>query len=249
MRDFLARLAERAIGETPLARPRPPARFEGDDPATDEPELDVVDERSRAVGAPPTGIPPAFVEKRLAEQRSPEASPPPLRRTAEAHGGRAAGRPRSARRASPVDRGAVAGDEGGPALAPRAHASASSIEVSGRRRADPAGPMPIAQSPPGPPVSPVPRAAETRAAPAVRAVTPPAAVAPRRSIPAHAGRLDRPVHGEQGPAVRIHIGRLEVRAAIDEPSSPLRSHGEERTSEDSDGLSLADYLRGERDAR
>jgi hypothetical protein len=47
------------------------------------------------------------------------------------------------------------------------------------------------------------------------------------------------------PPVRIHIGRLEVRAVLPDP--PRAPRPRERLAPD--GLSLADYLRGRRDAR
>ena len=49
---------------------------------------------------------------------------------------------------------------------------------------------------------------------------------------------------EAPPAVRVHIGRLEVRANVQEPR-PLTPH---RQSPQHNELSLADYLRGRREA-
>jgi hypothetical protein len=49
---------------------------------------------------------------------------------------------------------------------------------------------------------------------------------------------------EPPPVVRVHIGRLEVRANVQEPRSPAAHRESPRPQE----LSLADYLRGRREA-
>jgi hypothetical protein len=48
---------------------------------------------------------------------------------------------------------------------------------------------------------------------------------------------------EELQPVRVHIGRLEVRASLEEQARPRRAPEERPTA----GLSLADYLRGERE--
>jgi hypothetical protein len=50
---------------------------------------------------------------------------------------------------------------------------------------------------------------------------------------------------EETPPVRVHIGRLEVRASLPEPAAQPPRRETPRTP----GLSLSDYLRGERAAR
>jgi hypothetical protein len=49
----------------------------------------------------------------------------------------------------------------------------------------------------------------------------------------------------QPPPVRVHIGRLEVRATVQGPPRPQPHRAEPREP----GLSLSDYLRGRRDQR
>jgi hypothetical protein len=49
-----------------------------------------------------------------------------------------------------------------------------------------------------------------------------------------------PVATEQQPAVRVHIGRLEVRANLEQPLRQPQQRRESRRDE----LTLSDYLRG-----
>ena len=66
----------------------------------------------------------------------------------------------------------------------------------------------------------------------------------RTELQAAAAAEPRP-SSTQPPPVRVHIGRLEVRAKVQEPPRPQVLREEPREQ----GLSLADYLRGGRDAR
>jgi hypothetical protein len=54
-----------------------------------------------------------------------------------------------------------------------------------------------------------------------------------------------PVARDDAPPVRVHIGRLEIRANVQEPPRPQPAPRESRRAEE---LSLGDYLRGRRDA-
>jgi hypothetical protein len=74
----------------------------------------------------------------------------------------------------------------------------------------------------------------TSAAPATVAATPPARAAVTTGAPAR----------DDPPPVRVHIGRLEVRASLTESPrpQPLPAPSEP------EGLSLSDYLRGRRGA-
>jgi len=70
------------------------------------------------------------------------------------------------------------------------------------------------------------------AAPAAAFAPPPASRAPARAA-AHADE----------PAVRVHIGRLEVRANLQQPPA---QHTPRTAPPAAPGLSLGDYLRGRR---
>jgi hypothetical protein len=77
------------------------------------------------------------------------------------------------------------------------------------------------------------------AAPQIRA----APVRPNPAALEAAARADLRSPGAE-PAVRVHIGRLEVRAIVAEPPRPQPK----RERVDRESLSLADYLRGRREA-
>lgn len=242
MSDVLARLAARAVGQPPTARPRLPARFE-------------------PPGASDAGLVGLIVEDLVAPADTvpgDEAAAPgaPANATARA----AEGRPRPSRpqagaapspRPSPDAAAAVREPAGGRPAAPpgtarpaRRHAGASTPDGPRRSEAVASATPGRADDPGGP--------STTAARPAVRA---PAPILPPRPHPSGAAAATTsPTAGPgvsptPGPVVRIHIGRLEVRANLDAPPPPRRA--EANTSRDAgvEELSLGAYLRGERQGR
>jgi hypothetical protein len=103
--------------------------------------------------------------------------------------------------------------------------------------------VPQAEPQPGPP--PVAESEPEPAPPHVTVVAVPAspslpALAP---LPEAAASMPDVAEPEELQPVRVHIGRLEVRASLEEQARPRREPKERPTA----GLSLADYLRGERE--
>jgi len=81
----------------------------------------------------------------------------------------------------------------------------------------------------------------------VAAAAPAATVAAEPAAPAKQAVLSEaqpPRSAATSPPVRVHIGRLEVRANLQEPPRPQRPAERPRSQE----LSLGDYLRGRRSA-
>jgi len=78
------------------------------------------------------------------------------------------------------------------------------------------------------------------AAPAATVAAGPAAPAKQAVLP----EAQPPRSAATSPPVRVHIGRLEVRANLQEPPRPQRPAERPRSQE----LSLGDYLRGRRSA-
>jgi hypothetical protein len=91
---------------------------------------------------------------------------------------------------------------------------------------------------PASPVEPIVPAPVVAAAPLAQALPAAAAREAARPVPAAVAR-------EESPPVRVHIGRLEVRANL-QPPAPERPRREPPRD---DGLSLSDYLRGQREGR
>lgn len=96
-------------------------------------------------------------------------------------------------------------------------------------------------------VVPRPRRGTTEPPSAAQVENEPVAAAPlARATPvapapvASAAAAVLPVAAEQQPAVRVHIGRLEVRANLEQPLKQPQQRRESRRSE----LTLSDYLRG-----
>jgi hypothetical protein len=230
--DFLSRVAARAVGAAPVAGPRLPSAFEGGGPAG-EAGPEVVDGEALATAAPrPSATTPG------PEARGVERVAPPAAGTALSRVG--------------------AGEPDG--IAPAAHVPsevgrpASFIATPEREnRAVEAVPALLPERDPGPPVAAaaadlpaadVPAAVVPRAgAPVVVAARPAAAAVPRAARPREPEPGAATAAGEiEPPPVRVHIGRLEVRANLQQPA-PQRPHrDEERPPE----LSLPDYLRGKR---
>jgi len=113
------------------------------------------------------------------------------------------------------------------------------------RRARPvAAPEPVSAvpatdaEPDAPPAEPRTAGVAVTAVPATPAVPVPAAPAGPPAPAAAAAARDEP------PPVHVHIGRLEVRASLEEAPRPQPLTAPRQP----DGLSLSDYLRGRRDA-
>jgi hypothetical protein len=218
--DFLSRIAARAVGEAPVAQPRLPARYEGAGFEA-EPGLEVVDEE-------------LVVPKTSSAGREPPSEPEPLpalERTA-ARAAETGSRRSAQRNATPSPRAPRNPGE------PSSRSDARSLE---RPRA--AGPSPAAASPAdGPAVSASAASEPVRTTATSAAVAMPARRAAPRALPgpALANAAANVAHDES--PVRVHIGRLEVRANLQERPRTERRR-EEREPE---GVALSDYLRGRR---
>ena len=89
------------------------------------------------------------------------------------------------------------------------------------------------------------RAAERAPAPAEIVHAAPVAAAPTSVRVLETSVARAPSAPPEEPAVRVHIGRLEVRANLEQPPPPPRHTP---TTDTAEGLSLSDYLRGRRSA-
>jgi hypothetical protein len=209
--DFLSRVAARAVGEAPVARPRLRALF--DEPgATADPGVGIVDEQLGAEGCPaPASHAPSGAALNPPRARPPvTVEPPPSALIAESREAGTSARPRSAI---------------SPAL---------SIRERDEQESDAAVASPEPESPaPSATAVPAPAAPTVRATPAVPALAPLTTAAP----PAPATHAH-----DESPTVRVHIGRLEVRANLEEAPRPARREQDAPL----EGLSLSDYLRGKR---
>jgi len=202
--DFLARIAERAVGAAARAQPRVVGPFVG---AGDD--LEVVDEEIVVPGA----VSP------------PERPPEPVRLAAP-----------SPEAAVPMP---VTAADPAASIPPAAAPTGSAAELPRLERPLPAR-EPAAASPAqaglaAPPAEPA-AAVTVVALPSAPTVA--AHAAPVRPSTVAAAR-------DEQPPVRVHIGRLEVRANLGEPPprpQPLP------TPREPEGLSLSDYLRGKRGA-
>ena len=215
MSDFLARIAARAVGDAPRAQPRLPGPFERHAPATGaEVGIEVVDEQ---VPAPaPLALRPAGTPRSSPAPNEPELAPP------SARGGLGG--------ANPAHQAAV----------PRAHENARFEAPELATPTEPTAPLPetvvtvereVRTSPLAPVAAVVP--ALVPVTPVTQSVAPPTA-------PTAAAPLDR----NDAAVVRVHIGRLDVRANLQDATK--RPPSRARTSPE--GLSLSDYLRGRREA-
>ena len=230
MSDFLTRLAARAVGAPPAARPRPPALFGELEPA-DARRVEVVAEEeivSRPPGArpgDPVAAPPHRVWLAGAGPPDGPVEPPARPREAdedeEGSAAPARGRPKSPD---------VVG-EPSPPPARRAPAPGNdALELRTIARA----PLPVPD--PAPSAAPSPIRAVAAVPVSTRLLDPaPRAAAPQGTAPAR----------EEPAPVRVHIGRLEIRAALEQPPQRERPPSERPASRE---LSLADYLRGKREA-
>lgn len=218
MSAFLSRLAAKAVGQAAAAQPRLPGLFEASSDPFDT--LEVVDEVV-AVDADPVAT-PASADRPAGDATSRPVSPPARSPTAgNVTIDSATQRPEPA---WPIERR----DESGRSDRQRTRTVVSDqpaiVDV-----ADASGPDPV----------PVPMTSLTVPAVPLSAATPVAsssASEPMRRAPPSAA---------EPPPVRVHIGRLEVRASLPE-GPPVRPPAPKGREEGTEGVSLADYLRGVR---
>jgi hypothetical protein len=211
MTTFLSRVAARAVGTQAAATPRPRSLFES---APRSELVEAVEQPVSSWSAPPSS--PRIPLPQEPSEPLPDTAPPsvPERPARD-----------EAKRRRP-------GDEPGP-VSERVGSPQREVEVvaerfqtvapAGSGRASTAEAVVLAIAAPAPPRA---------RAPVV--VAPGTARRPLRS-PAHDSAI------EPEPEVRVHIGRLEVRANI-QPAPPPRKRDPERAPE----ISLTDYLRGSR---
>jgi hypothetical protein len=234
--DFLSRVAARAVGRPPLAAPRLPALFEEPGAADAGAGLEVVEEEFVASAGTAlrgddaraaSGVAAASPLERDARGRAREVDEPALR-----PGALPAAAPGSAETGTrPVEPVAV------PVTVP-AHVTPE------REPREPAPPASVSREhPEAPPPVPATEAALPGRAPAVVAVPSPRAPEPGAAATAPTAAAAR---AEQPSTVQIRIGRLEVRANLQEAQRPQRSSRERAAAPPS--LSLSDYLRGRREA-
>ena len=204
MSDFISRIAARAVGAPPVARPRLPAFFAGQDAPVEDMEVVREHVASRAPPPPRARAEPTPLEPLSEPTRKAEPS----------------------RSEVPEQRIEV------PPPAPGDSALVIERSTTHEREIAPAvhqvGPPPEAR---GEPVR--------EAAPSVAVQATPVVVQPE---PASA--IPAPTGAAEAPSVRVHIGRLEVRANLQQ-APPARPHRSEPRRQE---LSLSDYLRGKREA-
>jgi hypothetical protein len=217
--DFLSRVAARAVGEAPLARPRLPALFEASE------ELDVVDEEIVVRSPSSAGGSAAAVSSDPDATQARERSEP--RAAVRTESRRTEGLTASSPPPTPRH------DPGEPSK-PSDTLSLGRSGVVGPRRAASAFARAPAARAPG-----IKKLAQATTASAAVAV--PARRAAPLTVPAPSvAQMQASVAGDEQPPVRVHIGRLEVRANLHEaPRSEPR-----RQEPEPEGLALSDYLRG-----
>lgn len=228
MSDLLARLAARAVGETVAAQPRLPARFEAN-AGTEGSESGFELVEREVIAETPSDIPVAPQRGPTAVRRSDDHTD-----TARPTAPRAGDRPSSAgiagqaqevasltrRREAP---GPPADKRGSPAIGAVGPdrvmtVARAAIDASGDPLLRSAGPVPA---------SPVPAST----------------AGPPRAFIERGGTAS--ASAPEPPAVRVHIGRLEIRASLPEPTPPP-SRAQRVHEPAARSVSLADYLRGAR---
>lgn len=230
---LLTRVAARAVGRAPIARPRPSALFEEpggaaapvhefsdqDMPAPAEGRTAAARLPHRRDGAT-VAHPPAAHPRAIASPRAPAISQPQPARQAAGH-----------ELEAPAASGATARPRPAPALPG---------DVPGDREASrPGSPQqPAAVAAEGEPGAPRRAPAATR----VAALPVPVTRAPEHGHPP-AHRRPGQAPAQEPPPVRVHIGRLEVRAEVREPARREAP----RLAPEPETLSLSDYLRGKRE--
>src|SRR4051794_9867970 len=190
-------MGARAAGEDPVARPRLPALFERTEPSAAEGGVEAVEERVAPRSGAETSIEPA----------------PALRRVPEV--------PRREGQAQPVPTAAAPPPAPVRATRPPARPAVPHAEVG-----DSSGPLPVSAHPavhPGGPVPSTPPAAADPNARGIVMATPPPRALPGPARPAAVARPEPPPGAaEEAPVVRVHIGRLDVRANLQPvPNRPL----------------------------
>jgi len=222
MSDFLSRVAARAVGRAPAAQPRLPALF---DPSPGA-ELELVGEGTperTAVPAPPTD---------------------PRRRSSLAAAG-------------PTDPGSPVERRPAPAAIPAAATQDADLPDATAKRPPSAVETRIPDERDRA-VGPPPEREPAAIVPAPRSAEPVPAQAAVAAEPASPAALEAGSHGavsspatavgDPSPSMRVHIGRLEVRANL-QPAAPMPPAAPQRRRPDQpQGLSLTDYLRGKRGA-
>ncbi len=240
MSGYLERLAARSVGaHVANARPRPSVPFT----VTDDPHVAAAPfapartDRLAGLPAPPPRARGREVDHRLAAVAATTPDSPAA----------ASDRPRTDGSATAPAATPASVAPCGERVVPASAAHALSDAVGSPRSPAAAVESPPARQPAAPPHSvqglvPDPDSPNVAwavtAAPAERATAPPAGPARDHAAIAVA---------EPSPAVRVHIGRLEIRANLQAapPPPPARSRDEPRA----DGRALSDYLRGERGRR
>jgi hypothetical protein len=212
--DLISRLAARAVGERDAARPRSPEPFEESAPAGAPEAHDDV-----------TAAPAESLSR--ARPRAAPAPEPPAREQSRA------GREHDVRPTHAVARPAPASPAGVQLLLDPPQVEALSAEEPV------AEPLPEVERQPGPAVPPVLLAVPV--APTEAAVPALPAAPPEAAVQAGSGHV---VARTEPETVRVHIGRLEVRANLSPPPPPSRPRAEAPRRRDE--LPLADYLRGRR---
>jgi hypothetical protein len=219
MSDFLARLAARAVGQAAVAEPRLPSLFEtGSGSEAQQDAFEVIDDEV-------TNRPPSVVQRDVSAASTPSASGDPAPPAAAS---------------TPVVRatGDVASQRSKPASS-RQRQHATDRPDTRQTPTVAAGEAASDERHGGPPLDADPVPPTVLAVPAVsRATASPVASWPARESIRAATQAPEP------PAVRVHIGRLEIRANLPEPA-PARPLTSRRGDADK-GVSLADYLRGTR---
>lgn len=223
MSAFLARLAARAVGQVPVAQPRVPSPFEAAaGPEESQHALEVIDDEV-AVGP----------ESAVTRSTAPAAADWPAGDATS----RALSSAASSRTAARATRDpATQGTEPAP--------SGQRQDATGRP--DPRRPRTIVADQAAPDeqalvsdTAPVPQAS------LIVPAEPPSAATPVASRSANDAIRSASPSAAEPPAVRVHIGRLEIRANLPE-SAPARPPARQVREEAAGGVSLADYLRGAR---
>lgn len=228
MSDLLARLAARAVGGTVSAQPRLPARFEAS-AGTEGSESGFELVEREVIAETPSDNPVAPQRRPMAVRRSDDQAhtsrptAPPAADGPDSTG--TAGRPQEV--ASVTRRRAASGPPTGKRGSPAIGAVRPDRVTTIARAAIDASGDPLLRSAGPVPASPVPGGT----------------AGPPRAFFEPGGTAS--ASGQEPPAVRVHIGRLEIRASLPEPTPPparaQRVHEPAARS-----VSLADYLRGAR---
>ena len=235
MTDFLSRVAARAVGRAPVAAPRLPALFEEPGAPDAEAGLEVVEEEFVAPAGTAlrgddaraaSGVAAASPLERDVRGRALEVNEPALR-----PGALPAAAPGSAETGTcPVEPVAAPVTVLEHAAPERDQGAVAEPVVAARERPESRPPAPAHSS-----AVPL-RASAVAAVPAARAPEPGATPAASPAVAAP----------PEQTTVQVRIGRLEVRANLQETKRPEGPRRERAAAPPS--LSLSDYLRGRREA-